>query len=84
MSYSAMAGCLVTLSLLFLFVETRANSSTCGFCSVFVGAYGLGVLCWLILGVLMDRPSLVAISALQILFLALYWSEGPKRNARSG
>jgi len=80
MDYSLVAGSLVTLSLFFLFIETRVKSSHATLSTSFIWVYGLGVVCWLVLGILMNHAALVAISALQILFLALYWSEGVQSN----
>lgn len=75
MNYSVVAGGFVTLSLLFLFLETRFGGQGGSVCKVLVFIYGFGVLCWLILGVLMDQVALVLISMLQLLFLFLYLSE---------
>jgi hypothetical protein len=71
MNYGSLAGILVTLALLLLAIESyfgRDPSHSDGF----IFLYGGGVLCWLMLGVLMDNSALVIISGLQILFLAIF------------
>jgi len=73
--YSLAAGVFVTLSFLFLLIETRLNNWPAKAASGWLIAYLAGVLCWLILGVLMDQAALVLISMLQLLFLSLYYSE---------
>lgn len=75
MNYSLVAGGFVTLSLFFLFLETRVYDGNGHIGRAFVFIYGFGVVCWLLLGVLMDQVALVLISMLQLLFLSLYFSE---------
>ena len=71
MNYGNLAGVLVTLSLLLLAIESRLGK-TPSRSDGFIVLYGLGVACWLALGIAMDNPALVIISALQILFLAIF------------
>ena len=71
MTYGVAAGLLVTLSLLLLAIESsnsRVPSRSIGF----IALYGLGVVFWLVLGIVMDNGGLVVISALQIFFLAIF------------
>jgi hypothetical protein len=71
MNYGNLAGILVTSSLLLLAIESRFGkmpSRSAGFLYL----YGAGVVCWLLLGILMDNSPLVIISSLQLLFLAIF------------
>lgn len=74
MDYSLMAGSLVTTSLILLVIETHFCRLTGGVGAVFVYLYALGVISWLLLGLIMNQVALVFISMLQLLCIALFWS----------
>lgn len=80
MNYSFVAGTLVSLSFLLLFVDTLSEKHPCRFGGIFVGLYALGVVCWLVLGVLKNNIELVFISIFQVLLLGLYWSQRSRVN----
>jgi uncharacterized protein with PQ loop repeat len=72
MDYSLVAGFLVTLSLLLLCIERSLSSDTQRIPRIFLLAYGGGVVCWLILGVVINNSALVLISSLQAFFILLF------------
>ena len=74
MDYSALAGGLVTFSLLLLSIESVLTSTKSPIPKAFLALYGLGVVVWLILGVAMNKSSLVLISALQLLFIFISYT----------
>ena len=74
MDYSVVAGSLVTLSLVLLFIETLVRKLEGSLGVLSIGLYLCGVVVWTFLGVLMDQAALVLISSLQVLFLVLYLS----------
>ena len=80
MNYSIAAGFFVTLSLFFLFLENRFHYNANKVKTAFVVLYGIGVIVWIVLGVLMNRSPLVIISSLQIFFLALFFSKGSPKH----
>jgi uncharacterized protein with PQ loop repeat len=77
MNYGIIAGVLVTISLLLLAFEGSPTGRDAKRSLTFAVPYGLGVFCWLVLGVLMNQVSLVIISALQIFSLFIYLSRTP-------
>lgn len=80
MNYSLVAGFLVSLSFILLFIDTLSGKDECKFGGAFVGLYLMGVIFWLCLGVLMNQVALVIISILQMLFIGLYWSQRFRKN----
>ena len=69
MDYSALAGALVTFSLLLLSIESVLSPTKRPIPKAFLGLYGLGVAVWLSLGITMNNSALVLISSLQLLFI---------------
>jgi len=74
MNYSALAGALVTLSLLLLSIESVLTSSKRPIPKAFLGFYGFGVIVWLSLGITMNNSPLVLISSFQLLFLLISYT----------
>lgn len=71
MNHSLLAGALVTLSLLLLCLERAISGGGKKLPTIFVVAYGLGVVFWLIMGVAINHIALVVISSLQLFFITL-------------
>ena len=69
MDHSALAGTLVTFSLLLLSIESVLSPTKRPIPKVFLWLYGLGVAAWLSLGITMNSSALVLISSLQLLFI---------------
>ena len=74
MDYGVVAGSLVTLSFILLFIEARVRRIIGKRGTLFLLLYSSGVCCWIALGVFMNISALVLIGSMQLLFLALYWS----------
>lgn len=80
MDYSLLAGTLVTLSLLLLCIERSLSSEPQQIPREYFVAYGGGVLCWTVLGIVMNNSALVLISSLQFFFVLLAFTF-PRRSA---
>ncbi|TVP80359.1 MAG: hypothetical protein EA353_04060 [Puniceicoccaceae bacterium] len=73
MNYGIIAGCLVTISLILLSVETALDRKRTGKATCFVVLYSSGVVLWLVLGVLLEQIPLLLISAIQLFSLATFY-----------